>query len=267
MRAPLVGILCLGGVLAAAPARAQPANDQCAAATVIPSLPFTAALDIAGATADAGALDLSCYFQLPDATNPSVWYRFTAPAAVSLDIDTFGSDHDTVVAVHEGACGAFTDLRACNDDDPADDAFLPVSRTFVTLAQGETVHIEVRRVPDFFNPGTALVLHVQATPVFQVSRYTDDGAYPGVARNADGRFLVVWRDNPNLGPDAIVGQLYDARAVALGAPRSRSARAMGTAPTCRAAPATSWSSGGPRATASPAAASTGRGRRSGRSSW
>ena len=45
----------------------------------------------------------------------SVWYRYVAPSAGRLVIDTFGSSYDTVLTVFTGARGSLT-RRACNDD-------------------------------------------------------------------------------------------------------------------------------------------------------
>jgi alpha-tubulin suppressor-like RCC1 family protein len=44
-----------------------------------------------------------------------VWYRFTAPIAGRLIVDTAGSDYDTGLALYTGSCNALSEL-ACNDD-------------------------------------------------------------------------------------------------------------------------------------------------------
>jgi hypothetical protein len=44
-----------------------------------------------------------------------VWYEFTAPQAGLLEVDTFGSDYDTGLALYTGSCGSLTEV-ACNDD-------------------------------------------------------------------------------------------------------------------------------------------------------
>jgi hypothetical protein len=57
------------------------------------------------------------------AEHNSVWYRFTAPEDGTLDLDTFGSEFNTVLAVYP-ECGALTlnngcvrhDALACNND-------------------------------------------------------------------------------------------------------------------------------------------------------
>ncbi len=45
----------------------------------------------------------------------TVWYRYTAPSAQPLIIDTMGSDYDTVLVVWTGSRGSLTSV-ACNDD-------------------------------------------------------------------------------------------------------------------------------------------------------
>jgi hypothetical protein len=71
----------------------------------------------------------------------SVWYAFTAPAALTLVADTVGSSYNTVLTVHGGACGALTE-RACSDNVPT---LGTRSRVGVALAAGETVLIEVTK--------------------------------------------------------------------------------------------------------------------------
>ena len=45
----------------------------------------------------------------------TVWYRWPSPITGRLELDTCGSDYDTVLTVWRGECGS-PDLVACNDD-------------------------------------------------------------------------------------------------------------------------------------------------------
>jgi hypothetical protein len=78
----------------------------------------------------------------PDhAGNPggrSIWYRWTARAAATVTIDTFGSDFDTLLAVYRGSSLADLELVAANDD--ADGS---QSRVTFRVVEGEEYRIAV----------------------------------------------------------------------------------------------------------------------------
>jgi hypothetical protein len=187
---PTVALLLavFGGI-----ADAQPANDDCADATVIASLPFTDAVDTSAATTEAGDPTFEC-----DDGNAygqearSVWYRYTSTAGGPIEIDTFGSDYDTIVNAWRGPCGSLGDLVSCNNTDYDASYSGDQSRLVVALGAGETILIEV--LSDAAAGGN-LVLHVNESSVFQV---TDEVVYssehPDVAAAADGTFVVVWED-------------------------------------------------------------------------
>ena len=195
--------------LAAGVAWAVPSNDACTAAVVVGSVPFTDTRSVSGATAAVDDPDFECAEHNVGGL-PSVWYRYTAPAAISLQIDTFGSDFDTVLAVHGGACGAYTGPLACNDDDYDRNFFDEQSRFIVTLAAGETVFIEV--LDDDFPPGT-LVLNIAESAVFQVSPFVEPGWRPGVAPAGGGGFLIVW---DRKFPHDVMARRYDSSGFAVG---------------------------------------------------
>jgi hypothetical protein len=106
--------MALAMLLVATAAGAQPANDNCASQTVIASLPFSVSLDVSSATSEPGDPYVPCgsFTSDIDALSGSVWYQFTASEELVLDIDTAGSDYETVVAVWGGGCGVF-DRLAC----------------------------------------------------------------------------------------------------------------------------------------------------------
>jgi len=208
-------VLSIGLALVASAglARAQPANDDCADATVIGSLPFTDTVDTSAATTEAGDPVIDCDQQSFGQSTKSVWYRFTAPSGANLDIDTHGSDFDTVLVAWKGACGALTDTAVCNADDYDDQFFDDQSRAILSLAPGESVYIEI--VNDD-GAGDSLVFNAKASPVFQVSPQPHDGSTgyrPDVASGADGTFLVVYQDGDT---DHVVGRRYCDGGIPLG---------------------------------------------------
>jgi len=93
-------------------AKAQP-NDDCALATVVAGLPFHDTIDTTTATSDPADPTPTCGYT----TDTSVWYAFTAPKNLTIEIRTTGSSYDTTIAVHTGTCGAIAAELACNDDD------------------------------------------------------------------------------------------------------------------------------------------------------
>jgi hypothetical protein len=138
-----MGRRAFGAVLAllaiAGTAGAQPANDDCADATVIAGLPFSDAVDTTAATTEAGDPDFECEYHDGGQGGRSVWYRYTSPAGGSLEVDTFGSDYETLVAAWRGSCGALGLLAACNEHDH-ETGWPARSRLIVTLSAGETIH-------------------------------------------------------------------------------------------------------------------------------
>jgi hypothetical protein len=189
-------LLLLAGVLNAA---AQPANDDCADATVIASLPFVDSLVTTTASSEAADPPLHCNFDFDEAGR-TVWYSYTAPQDVALEVSTAGSDYGAVLSVHAGACGALTQL-ACQNVNGIE----AQPRVFVAVVSGETVLIEV--ADEGFTGGN-LELSVTHAPLghpahdgpeFLVNTYTtgDQSYYffsdkTSVCTDATGNFVVVW---------------------------------------------------------------------------
>ena len=215
--------LLLAGALAAA---AQPVNDDCANASVIGALPFSASLNTSTATSEPDDPPLHCNFDFDEGTR-TVWYSYTASQDVALEVSTLGSDYDTIVAMHGGTCGALTQL-ACKDPD----AIESFSRVFVAVASGETVLIEVAAA---FGGGN-LELSVTHAPVghpamdgpeFLVNTYTtgDQGYYfssdhTSVCTDDDGNFVVVWEGDHSTsdGQDGSYSGIFGQRFASGGAP-------------------------------------------------
>jgi hypothetical protein len=208
----IVAVLGFCFLTATGPARAQPANDDCADATVIGALPFSDAVDTTAATTEAGDPAFECDGVDRGQAARSVWYRYTSPDGGSLEIDTFASDYDTLLAAWRGTCGALTRLAACNDTDHDVSYSGDQSRIIVTLAAGETIWIEAASAGP---AGGNLVVAAKASAVFQV---TDEDVYtgevPDVAAASDGTFLVVWEEDD----ERIMGRRYCDSGVPLGAP-------------------------------------------------
>ncbi|MCW5851904.1 MAG: hypothetical protein KIT87_17660 [Anaerolineae bacterium] len=133
------------------PTLTPPPNDECATAAVIPAggpWPYGVEQDTRGATS--GSSDtVACGGSLNSHT---VWYRWTAPATGRLDVETCGSDYDTVLTVWRGECGS-TDGVACNDDACGYD-----SQVNVNVEAGQVYLIRVGA----YGRGVGGQLHLQA---------------------------------------------------------------------------------------------------------
>jgi Calcineurin-like phosphoesterase len=90
---------------------AAPANDNFANAQVISGTSGTATGSNVGATKESGEPN-----HAGNSGGASIWYRWTAPSAGSVTIDTTGSSFDTLLGVYTGsAVNALTTI-ASNDD-------------------------------------------------------------------------------------------------------------------------------------------------------
>jgi hypothetical protein len=110
-----------------------PANDDFAQPVVATPLPFVHAMDTTGATI-ASDDPILCIGSTGGAT---VWYQLMAPTTGPVQINTFGSSYDTVLAVFIGERGALTPV-ACNDDFGGVQSLVSFA-----AAAGVTYHIEV----------------------------------------------------------------------------------------------------------------------------
>lgn len=115
------------------------ANDWCTTAT-----------DINVAAYNPAPFSTSGYVEVPDEPQESceangvgvshtVWYRFTPPCTGTIDINTTGSNYDTVLAVFRGTCRSPIAV-ACNDDFGGG---LQSQLTGVGVAAGLTYYIKV----------------------------------------------------------------------------------------------------------------------------
>jgi len=86
--------------------RAQPANDECAAAIVVSTVPFANVVDTTAATVAAGDPVHTPCTDTQD--SHTVWYRFTPATTGTVTAFTGGSSYDTVMAVFSGSCAGLT---------------------------------------------------------------------------------------------------------------------------------------------------------------
>ena len=119
MARALRGLVAPPLLLAAAVAGAQPANDDCANATVIGSLPFTDEVDTSLATTEPGDPSGAC------TGGANVWYVLPAIGSDrNVYVDVFQSDSAFAdVSFFPGTCGAFgAELGQCGTGEDNGDA-------------------------------------------------------------------------------------------------------------------------------------------------
>lgn len=122
-------------------AAAAATNDNCAAATVIASCPFTNTVDTTATTNEPGEPESECTSQ-----SNSVWYSYTAGSSSAMvTVDTCGSDYDTAIMVWRvtGAACDFPSLVpiACDDDGAACGGL--TSQVAFVAEPGQTYKIQV----------------------------------------------------------------------------------------------------------------------------
>ena len=113
-----------------------PANDDFSAPKVISQIPYTDTLLTTGATAASDDPPFTACNRQPGLA--TVWYRYVPASSGGVQIDTFGSDYDTLLGVWTGSRGSLT-LIGCNDDSES----TYQSKVRVSLTAGTTYYIEV----------------------------------------------------------------------------------------------------------------------------
>jgi hypothetical protein len=88
-----------------------------------------------------------------------VSFTWTAPADGSYQIDTFGSDYDTVLTVQDGTCVDGPEL-GCNDDGDPMDITLFQSMLIVDLLMGQEITIQL----DSYDSTGTYVLNISEAP-------------------------------------------------------------------------------------------------------
>jgi len=146
-----------------------PANDDFNNAVLVNTSPFTATANTVGATI---ALDDPVIPCVASQKWASVWYRYTPSVAGVLDVDTYTSTYDTVLAVWTGSRGSLTAV-ACNDDTGG-----LQSHVNLAVTAGQVYYIEVAS----YGPGGG-ILNLHAFGALVAA-----GDY-----NGDGKSDVLWR--------------------------------------------------------------------------
>ena len=139
-----------------------PSNDDFASATNITSLPFTDSIHTQGATE---AVD--------DHSSPNcgsllalntVWYQYTPSVDTIIEVDTVGSDYDTMLHLLTGTQGDLTEIE-CNDDIGVSEVeYLYTSRLVADLNAGTTYYLMVSEYDGETNGGQ-LELSIELYPV------------------------------------------------------------------------------------------------------
>jgi hypothetical protein len=89
------------------------ANDSISSPKKIKGLPYTHAADTADATEDISDPAATC---APDGLGHTVWYKLKRRKTANVEVNTIGSDYDTVLAVYtRSGTGEFTEVT-CDDD-------------------------------------------------------------------------------------------------------------------------------------------------------
>jgi hypothetical protein len=172
-------------------AGAAPANDNLASAVDILLQPYTNYQSTIGAGTEAGETTVysTCTGPNPSPTvGQTVWYKWTAPSAITILADTIGSDFDSTIAVYSGPASSPTfgslTLVGCNDQFSANDAGLSFAAT-----SGTTYYFQVGGY--FANSGNA-ILNLGTAPattgtVFTVNTtLTGADVFPGNGVCNDG---------------------------------------------------------------------------------
>jgi hypothetical protein len=95
-------------VSSAAPLPPAPANDTCATAQQINSLPFIGGAVLIGGAGD--DTDVTCNAVAASQTRSGVWYRYTPATDCTLSLQQTDPSTASVVAVFTGSCGSLTQV-------------------------------------------------------------------------------------------------------------------------------------------------------------
>jgi hypothetical protein len=106
-----------------------PANDTCAGAVAVTSVPFTSGnIAAGGATPDA---NLSCNSGGASAVNNGIWFSYTAASNCGLSVSETGS-LNAIVGIYSGACGSLSEV-SCSVADTAPTFVASAGTTYYIL--------------------------------------------------------------------------------------------------------------------------------------
>ena len=143
-------------------------NDEIPGATLVSSFPATITQSSAAFTSNPSDPAHSCTGQKDSAT---AWFRFVPSAGGTVQINTIGSDYDTVLSAYTGTASAGPEL-ACNDDVSP---HVLQSAISLTVSAGQSYLIEVSSYGPV-NAGGNLVLTFSSND--QPSSATPAGTLP-----------------------------------------------------------------------------------------
>jgi hypothetical protein len=103
-----VALALAAGVISPAQA-AAPGNDRLGSARAATGLGYTDSVNVSQATA-APSDPRNC------SSNASVWYRYRASTTETINVNTSGSNYDTVIGVYTGRPASLTALRCVDDN-------------------------------------------------------------------------------------------------------------------------------------------------------
>lgn len=186
------GMALLFSLMVAAPAlAAAPTNDSYAVRTVIAGLPYAETLDTSEATTETADSELNTECGAP-ALDASVWYEFTAPADMVVQIDVSASDYSAGVFVATGAPGAFGPVEACG---PGTVGFFAVAGTTYAImviddqldggGNGGTLELSIGEPP----PPPAV--DVTVDPVARFDSRTGSATLSGTITCDEGAFAFL----------------------------------------------------------------------------
>ena len=153
--------------------RSGPANDDFGNAQSFASVPFyVSGLNTTGATTQGNDPATSCASSSYPRQSRSIWYRYTPPITGNYNINTIGSNHDTVLSVWTGSWGFLTN-QGCDDDSGG--SF--TSSLNVTMYGGSIYYIEAMA----YGSGNGGLLNLSVTLLppgnddFNAAYYAYDG--------------------------------------------------------------------------------------------
>ena len=153
-------------LLGATPALAAsgPSNDKIAGATVIAALPFSDTVDTTKATTDADerAAAQPCTDIGAPAIEKAVWYKYTASANITLQVDTTASSYPTGIAAYNGAPSASTFVTCAP------------GRLQTSVGAGQTAYLMIFGDQPGSPGGTLRITVQEAPPPPQITSFTVD---------------------------------------------------------------------------------------------
>ena len=164
-------------------AYAQPANDDCDTAELLPGSapfpPYSTSVDASDATLDPADPLLTCNAAGDDDGSQTVWYVYTPDASGWVDFNTFGSttagggELDTAHGAFTGACGSLVQV-ACVDQGLNDSLDVEVTA-------GTTYYIKVGQFAGGNDAGTVVMNVEEGVPPIEPATLVIESARNGTS--------------------------------------------------------------------------------------